>query len=240
ICALKGEHARHFWKTNIVTNHYAEAAFARGHRRRHRVAGLEFVSFLEPERVVKMDFAVTHGDIAERIKPDCRVKHPVRVGGGLINRRQNGNAVFTRGFAQRGDEMPVDGFSNFCQVLGSLTGGRKRHQKLWKANQLCAVLARLVDHRNRGAEIFLLVDRRFDLGDGDFAHEFPTTCGISDQFNMSKNSWLMMAAMTLTPVATSLHGTPTCGEKRGLRLKPRAVSQTQVIRAAVGLRSAWL
>jgi len=37
---------------------------------------------------------------------------------------------------------------------------------------------------------------------------------------MSKNSWLVIAAKTPTPVATSLHGTPTCGEKRELGLSP--------------------
>jgi hypothetical protein len=84
-----------------------------------------------------------------------------------------------------------------------LIRGRERHQELWKSNQLCAAAACLFYHRNRGAEIFLFFDRGFDLGDGDFGHEFPTVCGISNRFTVSNSSWLVIAAMTLTAVATS-------------------------------------
>jgi|RhiMetdeSRZDD1v2_1073273.scaffolds.fasta_scaffold36866_3 hypothetical protein len=47
--------------------------------------------------------------------------------------------------------------------------------------------------------------------------------------------------LTLSAVTTSLHaGADVRTKEAAVTLKARAVSQTQVIRAAVGRRSAWL
>src|SRR5262249_29523343 len=139
----------------------------------------------------EVKFTVSHGDVPERIEPHCGVKHPVWGLGGLIDCRQDGDTVFTRGFPEGGNKTPVDGFSNLRHFCSALRSRRERHQELWKGDQLCPLAPCLFNHRHGGPKIFFLLCRGLDLRDGDFAHEFPMMGGLSSPFTLSKEEELV-------------------------------------------------